>query len=69
VPRSRDIAAELRDECPNQETFYSLKEAVPEPPILVGTTALRKIYDSRSSSIPARSSLPCLWRRRSISER
>ena len=27
MPRSRDIAAELRDECLNQEVFYSLKEA------------------------------------------
>ena len=27
MPRSRDIAAELRDECLNQEIFYSLKEA------------------------------------------
>jgi hypothetical protein len=27
VPRSRDIAAELPDECLNQEIFYSLKEA------------------------------------------
>jgi len=25
----RDIAAELSDECLNQEIFYSLKEAVP----------------------------------------
>ena len=27
VPGSRDLAAELRDECLNQEIFYSLKEA------------------------------------------
>jgi putative transposase len=27
MPRSRHIAAELRDECLNQEIFYSLKEA------------------------------------------
>ena len=27
MPRCRDNAAELRDECLNQEVFYSLKEA------------------------------------------
>jgi putative transposase len=27
VPRSWDIAAELRDQCLNQEIFYSLMEA------------------------------------------
>ena len=27
MPRSRDIAAEIRDECLNQEIFYSLKDA------------------------------------------
>ena len=28
MPRSRNFAAELRDECLNGEIFYSLKEAI-----------------------------------------